>query len=101
VLEEAGHEVMEAPNGRIGLERYRHRPPDLVITDMVMPQMNGFDMIRGLMHEFPLAKVGALSGGQGNEKVLDEANLLGVRRTLQKPFGLQQLLDTVRYEVDC
>lgn len=40
-LEGAGHEVKEASNGRIGLELYRFRPTDLVITDILMPEMNG------------------------------------------------------------
>ena len=44
-LEAAGHEVMGAANGRIGLALYRHRPADLVITDIVMPEMNGLDML--------------------------------------------------------
>ena len=38
VLERAGHEVTEAPNGRLGLAVYRERHADLVITDMLMPE---------------------------------------------------------------
>jgi len=51
-LEAAGYEVTEAVNGREGLELYRHRPADLVITDIVMPEMNGLDMLLELMSEF-------------------------------------------------
>ena len=51
-LEAAGYEVTEAVNGREGLELYRHRPADLGITDIVMPEMNGLDMLLELMSEF-------------------------------------------------
>jgi two-component system response regulator (stage 0 sporulation protein F) len=99
-LEAAGHEVMEAPNGRIGLERYRHRPTDLVITDILMPGMNGLDMLLELTREFLHAKVIAISGAGGEQNVLDVAKLLGARRTFKKPFSMPQLLDAVRYELE-
>ena len=99
-LEAAGYGVTEAPNGRIGLERYRHRPTDLVITDIVMPELNGLDMLLELTREFLHAKVIAISGAEGEKNVLDVAKLLGARRTFQKPFSMPQLLDAVRYELD-
>ena len=99
-LEAAGHEVMEAPNGRIGLALYRHKPTDLVITDILMPELNGLDMLLELTREFLHAKVIAISGVQGKENVLDVAKLFGARRTLQKPFSIPRLLDAVRYELE-
>ena len=99
-LEGTGYEVMEAPNGRIGLEQYRHRPTDLVITDIVMPELNGLDMLLELTREFLHAKVIAISGAEGEKNVLDVAKLLGARRTFQKPLSLPQLLDAVRYELE-
>ena len=99
-LEAAGHEVTGAANGRIGLALYRHRPADLVITDIVMPELNGLDMLLELTREFIHAKVIAISGAGGEKNVLDVAKLLGARQTFQKPFSLPQLLDAVRYELD-
>lgn len=99
VLEAAGHEVREASNGRIGLALYRDRPPDLVITDIRMPEMSGLDMILELTREFLNAKVIAISGEQGEEHVLGVAKLLGARQTLHKPFSMEQLLNAVRYEM--
>ena len=98
-LEAAGHEVREASNGRIGLALYRDRPPDLVITDIRMPEMSGLDMILELTREFLNAKVIAISGEQGEEHVLGVAKLLGARQTLHKPFSMEQLLNAVRYEI--
>ena len=99
-LEAAGYEVTEAPNGRIGLERYRLRPPDLVITDILMPELNGLDMILALTRQFLHAKVIAISGVSGETNDLDVAILLGARRTFQKPFSMKRLLDAVRYELE-
>lgn len=99
VLEAAGHEVREASNGRIGLALYRDRPPDLVITDIRMPEMSGLDMILELTREFLNAKVIAISGEQGEDNLLGVAKLLGARQTLHKPFSMEQLLNAVRYEI--
>jgi len=98
-LEAAGYEVTEAANGRIGLGLYRHTSTDLVITDILMPEMNGLDMMLELTREFLDAKVIAISGVGGERNVLDIAKLLGARRTFHKPLSMPQLLDAVRYEL--
>ena len=51
-LESVGHEVMEAANGHDGLALYRQRPADLVIADILMPELDGLDTIIELMQEF-------------------------------------------------
>src|SRR5215210_4006763 len=88
VLEGAGYEVVEAANGREGLDQYRRSPTDLIITDIGMPELNGLDMILELTREFLDAKVIAMSGLSGEDNVLDVATLLGARRTFQKPFSM-------------
>ena len=98
-LEAAGYEVTEAANGRQGLERYRQGPTDLVITDMLMPELNGLEMLLALTREFIHTKVIAISGAQQGKAILDVAKLLGARQTFQKPFSMPQLLDAVRYEL--
>jgi len=98
-LEEDGHEVLEASNGLLGLERYRERAADLIITDMLMPEMNGLEMMLELNRSFPNVKVIAMSGGPEREGGLHAAKLLGARQTFQKPFDMRALLDAVRYEL--
>jgi YesN/AraC family two-component response regulator len=98
-LEAAGYVVTEASNGRQGLALFRHRPTDVVITDIVMPELNGLDMLLELTREFLHAKVIAISGAGRDENVLDVAKLLGARQTFQKPLSMPQLLDAVRYEL--
>jgi len=99
-LEVEGYEVTEAANGREGLELYRQRPTNLVITDIVMPELNGLDMLLELTREFLHAKVIAISGAGEEKNVLDVAKLLGARQTFQKPFSIPHLLDAVRYELE-
>ena len=99
-LEEVGYEVTEAANGREGLELYRQRPTDLVITDIVMPELNGLDMLLELTRAFLHAKVIAISGAGGEKNVLDVAKLLGARQTFRKPFSMPHLLGAVRFELD-
>jgi two-component system, response regulator, stage 0 sporulation protein F len=99
-LEAAGYEVTEAANGQQGLALFRHRPTDLVITDIVMPELSGLDMLLELTREFLHAKVIAISGAGGEENGLDVAKLLGARRTFQKPLSMSHLLDAVRYELE-
>ena len=98
-LEGDGHEVLEAANGRLGLELYRKRPADLIIIDMAMPEMNGLDMLLELTRRCPNVNVIALSGGRGSQGWLDAAKLLGTRQTFQKPFNMEELLSAVRYDL--
>ena len=90
-----GHEVLEASNGRLGLAVYRERAPDVIITDILMPKMNGLELMVELNRSF--AKVIAMSGGR--ESGLHAAKLLGARQTFQKPVDIRAVLDAVRYEL--
>ncbi len=101
-LEQAGYEVEEARDGKEGLERYRMKAVDLVITDILMPGQDGLEGIMALRREFPDSRVIAMTGGSesiDHENVLDIATMLGARQTLQKPFDLKVLLDTVALEM--
>jgi two-component system, response regulator, stage 0 sporulation protein F len=100
ILEGAGYKVLEAANGREGIDLYRRSLSDVIITDIDMPELNGLDMILELTHEFLDAKVIAMSGVGGDNNALDMAKLLGARRIMQKPFSMPRLLDAVRYEME-
>jgi DNA-binding response OmpR family regulator len=98
-LERAGHEVLEASNGRLGLALYRERSADLIITDIVMPEMNGLELMLELTRNFLNVKVIAISGGLESEGSLNVAKLLGARQTFQKPLDMGELLSAVRYDL--
>ena len=99
VLESDHHQVFEAANGRLGLELYRERSVDLIITDLVMPEMDGFDFISELTRSTAQVKVIAMTGDSDAIIRLATTQLLGARQILRKPFELDTLLDLVRYEL--
>ncbi len=95
-----GHRFVEADDGAQALALARTELPDLIITDILMLELNGLDMLLELTREFLHAKVIAITGAGEEQNVLDVAKLLGARQTFQKPFSMPQLLDAVRYELE-
>jgi two-component system response regulator (stage 0 sporulation protein F) len=98
-LQSAGYLVVEASNGHEGLRLYRQKPADLVIVDILMPELNGPDTIMELTREFLGIKVIAISGVFGEDYMKKTAKLLGARQMFRKPFGMEELLRAVRYEL--
>jgi len=99
VLETAGHEVVQAPNGARGIELQRRSPAVLVITDILMPEKEGLETIRDLKHEFPTLKVIAMSGAgerPGTTSYLFTAKEIGAHAVLRKPFPPSVLLESVQ-----
>lgn len=97
ILIQAGHVVDDAPDGRSGLELYRMRHSDIVITDIAMPDMDGLELIMALSRETPRPIIIAVSGdSQMSESVfLPTARRLGVNATMGKPIRAEMLLQTV------
>lgn len=97
-LELEGYIVHEAANGNEGLARIAEAAPDVVITDILMPDKEGIETILELRRTHPKIRIIAISGGgrTGNKDFLRTAKHLGADRTLAKPFGLAELLRLVR-----
>ncbi len=95
MLEGAGYEVREAPNGRIAMEELSKRPARVMITDIFMPEQEGIETIRIARKTYPDLEIIAISGAAG-ERYLKMARLLGASAYLLKPFHLNQVLETVR-----
>jgi two-component system chemotaxis response regulator CheY len=96
VLEPGGHTVVEAGDGAQGLEKAKAAKPDLVITDLNMPVMNGLELIRALR------KLPSLTGlpivfltTESNDTVKQEAKSAGATGWITKPFKPDQLLAVV------
>jgi CheY-like chemotaxis protein len=98
ILERSGYTVIEASDGIEGIRRFREKPADLIITDLIMPNKDGIGMIIELKKEFPDVKIVAMSGGGLNrpEGYLRGAQKLGAACTLSKPINRQELLRVVR-----
>src|ERR1700744_3477709 len=63
ILESAGYDVVEAENGRVGLEKFLARHPRLVVTDLLMPAKDGLETIRDIRKSGLATKILATSGG--------------------------------------
>jgi YesN/AraC family two-component response regulator len=98
ILERERYHVTEASNGKEGLRRYRENPADLIITDIIMPEKEGIEIIIELKRDYPYVKIIAISGGCriDPEQYLDMAKKLGAQRTFAKPVERKDLLDAVR-----
>jgi CheY-like chemotaxis protein len=92
VLENEGYEVTEAANGMEGLQRYQADPTDVVITDLMMPGMDGLELMQALQRETPPPVLMAMSGDQA---ALTQARAL-TPYTFAKPLPLEQILAAVR-----
>lgn len=98
MLEVAGFRVREAVNGKEAMKSWKADQPDLVITDVLMPEMDGFEVITSLRKLDPQSKVIAITGGGAAKltNLLLTAKHLGASRTLLKPFDRDVLLQQVR-----
>jgi CheY-like chemotaxis protein len=96
-LRHSGYVVHEASDGRKALTFLSHRSVELVICDIVMPELDGIELVMRLADRHPDTKILAISGeGQfGPGPFLTMAGHLGAHRTLAKPFELKELVQTV------
>lgn len=93
----AGHQVVVAADGVSGMRLLSKEQPDLVITDILMPDQDGFGLIMATRRELPAAKIIAISGGGavGSLNLLVTASRLGADDTLTKPIMPERLLACV------
>lgn len=97
ILERAGHEILDARNGKEALKIYKTNPADLIITNILMPEKEGLETIQELRREYPDVKIIAISGGGqvGPADYLEIARRFGATRTFSKPFDRKALLKAV------
>jgi len=96
MVEGAGHLAWEAADGRVALEMLRFRKFDVVVLDLVMPEIDGLELIRTVTIEHPNIRLVAISGGCfGNTNYLKAAASFGAHAVLEKPFRRQELLDAI------
>jgi CheY-like chemotaxis protein len=97
ILQSAGYSVVTAGDGLQGVAEFRKEQPDLVISDIIMPQQEGIGTIRQILAERPGTKIIAISGGGriGNTDFLQIARKMGAVDALQKPFDPDDLLGRI------
>ncbi len=97
ILAKGGHDVIEAVNGKQGLQLFRAHGPDLVITDIIMPEKEGIETIMEIRGDNPTAKIIAISGGgrTRNMDYLEIARTVGAESVLAKPFSIKDVIQQV------
>jgi DNA-binding response OmpR family regulator len=95
-IEEAGHQVVEAPDGEVGMRLFADRRPDLVVTDIYMPNKEGIQTIREMRACEADIPILAVSGGGGiSLDFLWMARELGATEALAKPFRQEVFLSAI------
>jgi PAS domain S-box-containing protein len=95
ILRAIGYLVVEASSGTQALHQLRQTIVDLVITDLIMPDQEGLEVIPLIRRDFPSVRLLAISGGFGAQ-FLQIAEMLGAHATLPKPFTADTVKDVVR-----
>lgn len=97
-LEAGGHDVIWASDGDVGIKLYKERHPDLIVTDIFMPEKNGLEVISEAKLLYPEAKIIAISGGSiiKNSNCLQVAKDLGVAHCFEKPIDWEAFLAAVK-----
>ncbi len=98
MLQQDGHQVVQAGNGIEAMKTLAASRLDLIITDILMPGMDGVEFIMELSRQDNVTPMIAMSGGRRSitaEFNLDSAVLLGVKSTLVKPFSRSDLRSAI------
>lgn len=92
-----GHRVEEASSGAEGLRAFGRHAPDLVLTDISMPGVDGHEVISALKIADAKVPVIAISGGSAvaKDELLLKASQLGAVEVIMKPFAFEQLVGAV------
>jgi two-component system, chemotaxis family, chemotaxis protein CheY len=86
------YEVIEAENGKQGIEKITAEKPDLVLLDVIMPEMDGIEVLKKIGTEHKVIIISAV----GQEKMVDEAKSLGAVDYIVKPFENEKVLEVVK-----
>jgi excisionase family DNA binding protein len=96
-LELEGYAVREAASAKEGLTALEREAPDLVLLDVMMPEVDGWEMLRQIQERFGAGAIPVIVfSGQLEERAVGEAATRGARGFLGKPFDPQRLIDQAR-----
>ncbi len=94
-LERAGYRVLTAEHGNAALTVHNSEHIDVIVTDIMMPEKDGIELIMELKKESANANIIAITGTHSDDKYLRIAKMLGADLTLEKPFLLTDLVQAI------
>ncbi|MFT5369713.1 MAG: DNA-binding response OmpR family regulator [Candidatus Latescibacterota bacterium] len=98
LLTSEGYEIFAAKDGNTGVEMFKEVSPDLIVTDILMPEKEGIETIREIRQESSVVKIIALSGGGTHPTGLDYLQMaleLGANLSFPKPFKISEFRTAV------
>ncbi len=96
-LEFVGHETEEAEDGLIGLEKVASYKPDVILLDLIMPNMDGYEVLKALQADEGTRQIPAIVlTGQDDFEAISTALQLGASNYLDKPCSSEDLLNAVQ-----
>ena len=85
-------EIFEASNGKEALDIYSEHHPDLVLLDIIMPEVDGIEVLKTIGEQAKVVVISSL----GQEKVIEEAKRLGAKDFIEKPFDTHQVKEKLQ-----
>ncbi len=95
VLQDNGHQVMEAENGADAVRKYQQWQPDVVLMDITMPEMDGLSALKEIKKIDPAARI-AMVTAMGQQAIVMEALKAGAKDFVLKPFQPERVLSALQ-----
>mgnify|MGYP001570688122 CR=1 FL=1 len=92
ILSKEDHDLIEAENGEETLKKFDSEKPDLVLLDIIMPEVDGIEVLKKIGKKVKVIVISAV----GQKKMVDEAKELGALDYIVKPFDNARVLETVK-----
>jgi DNA-binding response OmpR family regulator len=97
LMRREGYDVLTAADGEAALQAVADRPPDLVILDVMLPRMSGFDVCRALRSDPRHGRLRILMlSAKGRESEIEKGLAVGADAYVTKPFSTRDLIARVR-----
>jgi two-component system, chemotaxis family, chemotaxis protein CheY len=96
ILRYEGYKVVTASDGSEGISQVKNARPDLIISDLEMPNLDGIEMVKTLRHLPEAERVPILILSAYDSESLDQAIQEGATQAMRKPFEVDSLVETVK-----
>ncbi|HEX2912916.1 MAG TPA: response regulator [Chloroflexia bacterium] len=100
LLEVENYECHGAENGLIGLQKVRELNPDLIICDVMMPELDGYEVLKNLRADTKIASIPFIFlSAKADKQAIDFAMKLGANDYVTKPFTRKELLSAIKAQI--